>query len=141
MYGKASESYEKPLPILNQVNTPYWEGCKEGKLLLQTCQDCFGTWFPPSKQCPHCLSTNIEWKPASGRAKLWSWNVFHQPYFKGFKDEIPYVTALVQLEEGPIMPSTVIDISKEELKIDMPLEVVFDKVTEEFTLPKFKPGG
>jgi uncharacterized protein len=130
--------YEKPLPKIDKVNRPYWEGCREGKLLLPRCAACGHRWFPPAPNCPRCLSAELVWDPASGRGTLWSWNVFHQAYFKGFRDDLPYLTALIKLAEGPFMTSTVVNAAPGELRCDRPVEVVFEKITDDFSLPKFR---
>lgn len=130
--------YEKPLPRIDSTNAPYWEACRVGRLLLPRCTRCHHTWFPPSSHCPACLSFGIEWAQASGRGRLWSWNVFHQAYMKGFREELPYLTALIQLEEGPFMTSTIVDADPADLRCDLPVEVVFEQVTDEVTLPKFR---
>jgi uncharacterized OB-fold protein len=132
---------DKPLPTPDKANTRYWQGCREHVLLLPNCNACAATWFPPAPNCPSCLSDDIGWKEASGRGRLWSWNVFHQAYFAGFTDDIPYVTALIELEEGPRMTSTVVDVALADLRCDLEVEVAFDDVTDEFSLPTFRPAG
>lgn len=130
--------YDKPLPVIDRSNQAYWDGCRAGRLLLPRCEDCGRTWFPPSANCPGCLSRRIAWIPASGRGRIWSWNVFHRAYFPGFAAELPYLTALVELAEGPLMASTIVGAAAADLRCDLPVEVVFDQVTAEVTLPKFR---
>jgi uncharacterized OB-fold protein len=132
--------YTKPFPPLNDLNRPYFEAGGEGVIKLQNCCNCDNTWFPPSEHCPRCLSQDIAWKAVSGRAKLWSWVVMHQLYFKSFKDELPYTVAFVELEEGPFIMSTVVDIDRSELKVDMPLEAKFVPAQEGTWLPVFAPA-
>ena len=133
--------YTKPLPVINPANRRYWEGARAHQLLLPRCDECGATWFPPAPHCPRCLSTAITWASASGRGTLWSWTVFHNVYFGGFRDEVPYVTALVALDEGPLMATTIVGADPGELACDLPVEVVFDDVTEDVTLPKFRLRG
>jgi uncharacterized OB-fold protein len=97
-------------------------------------------WSPPSKLCPGCLSDAFTWKPVSGRGTLFSYVIFHRPYHPGFKGELPYNVSLVELEEGPRMVTNVVGIAHDELRIGMPLEVIFDDVTDDLTLPKFQPS-
>ena len=129
---------QRPLPILTLANKGFWEAAKNHELRLQRCDDCNHTWFPPSYCCPKCLGENLTWAKMSGRAKLWAWVDMWQLYFRGFANERPYLIAYVELEEGPRLISTIVDVDRESLTCDMPLEIVFDDVTPEVTLPKFR---
>ncbi len=134
-----TSQYMKPLPRPQALDMPYWEGLKKRELRMQKCSDCGHIWFPPAPGCPKCLSTNYEWAKLSGKGKVWSWSIFYQVYYKSFADEIPYNVIQVQVEEGPIMISNMVECKNEDIKCDMPVEIVFDDVTEQVTLPKFKP--
>jgi hypothetical protein len=129
-------SYNKPLPHIDTTNKPFWDGCKQGKLLLQYCRDCGDTRYPPSHICPKCLSSNQDWKEASGRGTLQSWIDMHRAYWDGFKEDLPYRVCLVVLEEGPVLVSNLVD-KTDNLRLGQPVKVVFDKVSEEFTLPRW----
>lgn len=131
--------YNKPLPLIDDDTRPYWEGAKQHQLLLRRCKQC-GTHTHLAYDCPECFSTEMEWVPASGKGSVFSFNVFHQAYHPAFEKEIPYNTAVVELAEGPLMISNVVGCKNEELYIGMPLEVVFEDVTEEVSLPKFRPA-
>jgi uncharacterized OB-fold protein len=100
------------------------------------------TWYPPSTHCPTCLGTDYDWAPASGRATLWSWVSIHQPYLKAFADELPYLVAYVQLEEGPLLISTVVGVARTELEIDLPLQLQFDRYgVDDIPMPVFRPAS
>ena len=133
--------YAKPLPGLRRQNRPFFEGAKQGELRLQRCTSCGHHWFPPSDNCPSCLSFDFEWVTLSGHGRIWSWIVMHQRYFKGFEDDIPYNVAFVELEEGPFLMSTIVDVPFDQIRCDLPVEVVFEDATEEIALPKFRPTG
>ena len=131
--------YKKPLPRSNRLSTPYWEAAKAHEFRLQRCSDC-GAWrFPPSERCHECLSTSYEWQAASGRGRVWSWIRMWQKYYPAFESEIPYVVAYVELDEGPKLMTNLVGVSEDDIACDMAVEVVFDDVTPEFTLPKFRP--
>ncbi len=130
--------YKKPVPIPSVESKPFWNGCKEHQLLLPRCSRCASHWFPPSAVCPQCLSTDWEWARSKGRGKIYSFGVYHRVYHKGFEAEIPYVVAVVQLDEGPRLVSNIINCAVEEVRCDMPVEVFFEDVTEDTTLYKFK---
>ncbi len=134
-------AYKKPAPVPSIESKPYWDGLREHRLLMQRCNACLQYWFPPSTQCPNCLSTDFTWMPMSGRGKVFSYVVYHRVYHPGFADEVPYTVALVELEEGPRMISNVIGIPPDKVACDMPVQVVFEDIGEVATLPKFMPAS
>ena len=131
--------YSKPVPDITDENRPFWEGCKRHELLVQKCSNC-GFMRHISPACPQCLSLDHAWVPASGKGKVYTWIVVHQRYNRAFEDDLPYNVAIVELEEGPRITSTVTDIDNEDIEAGMPVEVTWDDVTEEITLPKFTPA-
>ena len=131
--------YTKPLPVPSAESGPFWEGCRRHELLLQRCAGCRSFWFPPSVLCPECLGTDWRWVPAGGRGRIHSFVVFHRVYHPGFAGEVPYVVAVVELEEGPRLTSNVVGCEARAVRSGMPVEVVFEDVTEAVTLPKFRP--
>jgi uncharacterized protein len=132
------DSYPKPLPIVTQENRPFWEGCKQGKLLLQYCDQCRQHQFYPRLYCMHCDSTVVRWVPASGRGVIYSYTIIHQNKSPEFVRDTPYNVAIVQLEEGPRMMCNIVETHPAELRIDLPVTVVFDAVTSDIHLPRFK---
>lgn len=130
--------YNKPLPIPSVESKPFWDGCKEHRLLVPHCLRCASYWFPPSATCPKCWSTQWQWMRSNGRGKIYSFGVYHRLYHKGFEAEIPYVLAVVELDEGPRLVSNIMGCTPEELRCDMPVEVVFEDVTDDTTLYKFR---
>jgi len=134
-----SEEYQKPLPGIDELTRPYWEAAKRHELLLQKCQQCGHYRYPPGESCPSCLSDELEWVKISGRGTIYTWTVFHQVYHPAFAGDVPYAVVTVELKEGPRMTTNLVDCPIEDIRIDMPVEVVFDDVTEEITLPKFRP--
>jgi hypothetical protein len=133
------KEYKKPLPQMSPWSKPFWEGCKRHKLLVQKCKDCKKPIFYPKLFCPYCLSPNLEWTKATGRGKVYSYTVVHSYGPTEFSEDTPYVVAVIDLQEGVRMMSNVVGCPPEAVKCDMEVEVVFDDVTEEITLPKFKP--
>lgn len=132
--------YNKPLPEITPDNEPFWDACKRHELSLQKCQNC-GHLRLPSPICPKCLSMNSDWARVSGLGKVYTWVVMYQRYHAGFAEELPYNVAIVELEEGPRLITNIVGCSNENLRIGMEVEVVFEDVTEEVTLPKFKPAS
>jgi uncharacterized OB-fold protein len=132
-------TYAKPLPHPSPESRPFWEACRRHELRLQRCRQCRQYWFPPSSLCPECMSTEFEWAPLSGRGEVFSFVVMHRVYHKGFADDVPYAVALIALEEGPRFLSNLVDCPLDQVRVGLPVEVVFDDVTPEHTLPKFRP--
>ncbi|MGE0725690.1 MAG: Zn-ribbon domain-containing OB-fold protein [Alphaproteobacteria bacterium] len=130
-------SYAKPLPRVDTLSKPFWELAKDHKLAVQVCRDCGDRHFPPSPVCPACLSKDQEWEVVSGRGTLVSWVQFHRAYWPGFAPELPYDVCLVALDEGPMMVSNLVGAREGEAAVGARVEVAFDEVTDQFTLPKF----
>ena len=130
----------QPLPAPTPETQHFWDGAKHGELKLQRCTSCSHTYFPPRPFCPECASRDVEVYSASGKATLYSYVINHRAP-KGW--DAPYSIAVVTLEEGPRMMTNVIGIPQtpEALVLDMDLEVSFEKVSDDISLPKFKPAG
>jgi hypothetical protein len=133
--------YSKPLPEIDGSARTYWEGCKAGKLLLPRCRSCGELFFYPKHFCPACLSEELEWVEASGKGIVHTFTVISRAPSGAFEADVPYVIAIIDLQEGLRMLSNVIGIPPDQVRVGMPVEVVFEKVTEDVTLPKFRPFG
>ena len=130
--------YNKPLPVLNEDTKPFWSGCKEHQLRFQRCKDCGHIRWPASMICPECYGQNTEWIVACGKGNIYTFVVYHMAYHPGFENDLPYVVAIVELEEGLHILTNLVGCSPDEVKCDMPVEVTWEDITEEFSLPKFK---
>lgn len=130
-------SYDKPLPVITALTRGFWEHARSHRLAMQVCTTCGDVHFPASPVCPKCLSDAQEWRPVSGRSRLESWVEFHRAYWPGFAPDLPYRVGVVKLEEGPLLASNLIG----DAEIGDLLEVVFERATDEVTLPKFKRAG
>lgn len=137
--AESESHYEKPLPAISSLSRPYWEGLKQRELRMQKCDGCGLIWFPPSPLCPACWSRKFAWTLLSGRGRLNSWVIFHQGYFRSFEREIPYNVVEVELVEGPRLLSNLVGVPNPDIRAGMPVEIVFDDVTPNITLAKFKP--
>jgi uncharacterized OB-fold protein len=131
--------YKKPIPVPSDESKPYWQGLRERRLMIPQCEDCRRFWFPPSLLCQHCSSPNWSWREASGRGRVYSYVVYHRVYHPGFADEVPYAVAVVALDEGPRMISNVVGVAPDQIVCDMPVEITYIDITEDRTIPKFKP--
>jgi hypothetical protein len=130
----------RPRPAPTPETKHFWDGARAGELLLQRCRACARAYFPPRPFCPRCASRDVEILRASGRATLYSY-VIHERPVPGFTP--PYAIAVVALEEGPRMMTNLIDVAQtpEALVLDMPLEVAFERLDDEISLPVFRPAG
>jgi uncharacterized protein len=132
---------EKPLPRPTEDSAPYWDAAQRGELCMQRCSDCGHTRFPPSVLCARCLSERHEWTRLSGRGTVFSWIIVHQSQHPAFNADTPYNVTIVELEEGPRLHATVVDCPNDQIRIGMPVEVVFDRVADDVTLPRFRRHG
>ncbi len=130
---------EKPLPAITEDGAPYWEGCRQGELRAQRCAACRRLRWPPSVLCPHCLAQGGDWVALSGRGTVYSFIIVHRPQHPAFFEDAPYNVAIVELEEGIRMHSNVVGCPNEALRVGLAVEVVFEKVNDEVTLPRFRP--
>ena len=130
----------KPLPPVNQDSAPYWRAAREGRLLLRHCTACGNVMFYPRMACPRCLSMDLGWQEASGRGQVHSATTCFRAPDQAFRAEVPYVIALIDLEEGPRMMSNVTHCAPDEVEIGMAVEVWFDEASDEIAIPKFKPS-
>jgi len=132
--------YLKPLPYADAETRPYWEWAKKHELRMQRCADCRQIRFPPGPMCPACNSMRDEWVRMQGTGTIYSWIVVHPPVLPAFAADAPYSVVLVQLDDDPTLRlvGTVIDIANDELAAGIPVEVVFDDVTPDVTLPRWR---
>lgn len=134
---------DRPIPQpITPESKPYWDGLKEGKLMLPRCQDCGSVHFYPRVFCPECHSHNVTWIQGSGKGTLFSFAILQRAFNRAVKVPTPYIFALVALEEGPRMLSSLINIAPDPalIKCDMPVEMVFSKLTDDVTIPLFQPA-
>ena len=135
-------TYNKPLPKIRPHTKEYWAATKRGELLVQHCKDCDRNIYYPREICPKCKSRNLEYRKASGKGKLFTFSLVEKGAPSEFKEDQPYVICLVDLDEKVRMGSMLVGYDDYwKLKPGMEVEVVFDPVTAEISLPKFKPVG
>lgn len=131
----------KPVPVVAPWARAFWEATRENRLLLQCCEDCHKVIHYPRIACPHCFSDRLGWQQASGRGIIYSYTVVQANAPSAFAADVPYVVAVIRLEEGVQMLSNIVDCDFDQLSCDQAVEVVFERLDDEFTLPKFRPMG
>jgi uncharacterized OB-fold protein len=133
------EQHSKPEPRGDSLNGEFYEHTAKGELRFQRCDDC-STWrHMPRHTCAKCGSSKWHWALSSGRGSLYSWTVTHRAFHPAFNDDVPYGTAVVELEEGVRIISQIPDLPVADYRLGLALEVIFVK-RGEFTLPMFKPA-
>ena len=132
----------RPLPTPQPESDFYFQKAKAHELWLMRCKDCNQNYFYPRPICPNCFSRNTEWFQSSGKGTLFAFAIVQRAPTPAFADMVPYITAFVELEGGVHIPTNLVEIEADpsKVKIGMAVEVVFDDVSNEITLPKFKPA-
>ena len=128
----------RPVPVLDNWNRPFWAACRAGRLSLQRCEGTGRCFFPPAPVSPFTGRPEWQWVEASGLGELWSFVVFHQSYFPGMSDELPYLVAQIRLAEGPMLLANLQGIGRDEARIGQRLRVCFVEGPDGFALPMFK---
>jgi uncharacterized OB-fold protein len=131
----------KNLPRPTAQSRPFWDGCREGRLLLQRCRACGRHQFYPRLMCVHCDADALDWVEAAGSGRLESFTVVRRAVSAAYAPETPYVVALVALDEGPVMMSNVVGCDPETLVVGTRLRVLFEAWTPEVSVPKFTPAA
>lgn len=132
---------QKPVPAPDELSAPFFEGARKGLLMIQRCTECGAYLAPGSRACTGCLGEALAWVPASGRGTVFTFGVMHQRYHPAFASEIPYNVAVVELEEGPRLNTNLVGVPNEEIRVGMAVEVTFDRLTDEVSIPKFRRAG
>jgi uncharacterized OB-fold protein len=138
----------KPIPVPDEASAPFFDGARQGRLMLLRCRACdtfmspiAGIGAPLRPRCVACFSGDLEWAASSGIGTLYSFVIMHQLYDEAFAAEIPYNIAVVETEEGVRLTSQVVDCPNDQLEIDMPLEVTFERLSDAVAVPKFRPAA
>ena len=132
----ADQTY-RARPHINYMSQPYWDASRERRLIAQRCDDC-GKWFAPADAaCPNCFSTNWTWQESTGKGTLYSFSAMHR-VLPGYPS--PTILAVVELDEGFTMFTNMVECDEHDLTCDMPVEVTYEDIAEDVTLPMFRPA-
>jgi len=132
--------YAKLLPQPTTDTQPYWDGLKEHRLRLQRCADCGRVRHYPRPVCEACYSMLVDWIDASGRGRVHSWTTTHHAFHASFRPDLPYTLLTVDLDEGVRMNAQLRGLDPGELRVGLPVQVEFERATDEVTLPVFVPA-
>jgi len=135
------QTYKKPIPMVTPESERYWQGCKQHELWLRSCNSCAKPYFYPRDICPLCGSRDTTWKQMSGRGTVYTFSIVQRAPTPAFAEDVPFVNAIVELEEGARMMTGLVGVEPDPSKISVgtPVEVTFEDITEEVSLPKFQP--
>ena len=128
----------KPQPRITPWAAPLWEGCAQGKLTLPYCDKCEACFYYPRRWCPQCFNQDLSWQEVSGKGKVYSFSVIHQAPMASYQGDVPYVLAVIELQEGPRMMTNVVNCRVEDVSVEMPVEVTFEE-RGDMTIPQFQP--
>jgi len=128
----------RPAPIPDHDSAPYWQALHDGRLLVQRCEDCDAVQLYPRDRCLACRGP-VTWEEASGRGTVYSFTVIRQNYARPFRDWIPYVVALVDLEEGPRLMTNLVDCDPDAVQVGMGVRARFEVVSDDAGIAVFVP--
>lgn len=133
-----SQTPTRPVPVPDELSAPFFDGARTGRLMLQHCPACSRWSFPVRERCPHCFAKGLEWRAASGKGTLYTFAIMHQVMNPGFAADVPYNVCQIDLDEGVRMVSNITGVDNAALRIGMRVEAVFDALTNEVSVPKFR---
>jgi len=128
-----------PSPLADAITLPWWQAASQHQLVVQRCSACGHTRLPPAPVCPECRSADAEWQEISGRGEVYTYTIVHRPIAAG--QPLPTVIAVIALEGagGVRMISNLVGANPDEIRIGMPVELVWEDMSEELAIPRFRP--
>jgi hypothetical protein len=128
-----------PPPLANSTTLPWWEAAAEHRLVVQRCTACEHTRFPPAPICPECRSTEADWSEVTGAGEVYTFTLMHRPVAADMK--LPFVVAVIALQGsgGLRIISNLVDVDPDEVEIGMPVELVWEDMSENLAVPRFRP--
>ncbi len=137
-----AEEYDRPLPFPTADTQPFWDSVKQHAMQLPFCKSCNEFFYYPRAFCPKDFNWDIEYRPVSGKGTVYAFSICYRGQAEGWWDKAPYTVVTVELEEGPRMMSNLINVEHDpaNIKVGMPVKVIYSDVTAEMTLPHFEPA-
>ena len=130
----------RPIPVPNEWTKPFWEAAKRGVLALQRCQACKHFQHPPYATCVRCMATDLAFEPVSGAGAIYAYTIMYHAGDRRFAAAIPYASIIVELDDAPgaLMAGNLLDAEYTEAKVGRRVEVTFEKLNDDITLPQFR---
>jgi uncharacterized OB-fold protein len=135
-----STGWDRPMPVVSGETAPFWDACKEGKFLIQQCEDCERFQYHYRGFCCHCWSSNVRDHPIDGTGEVWTFTVVERNNSPGFRELVPYVVALVELPERIRVLTNVINVDPDAVEIGMPVRLTFVDADDGIRMPMFEPA-
>jgi uncharacterized OB-fold protein len=127
------------LPTPDDDSRPFWDAAREGRLLIKRCRSCGRAHHYPRPFCPYCWSHEVAWEDARGTGSVYTFSIVHKNDLPPFNERVPYVAAVVELDEGPRMMTNVVDCDIDDVAVEMPVEVAFRTIDADVVIPVFRP--
>jgi uncharacterized OB-fold protein len=127
------------LPAVTPLTQPYWDAARQRRLVFQQCRACGTNWHPPMPRCPHCHAADIDWRASVGTGTIFTYTIVHHPTHPAFADKIPYVVAVVELDEGPRIVTNIKRCEAGDVRCGMRVSIFFEDVSLDVTLPMAEP--
>lgn len=127
------------LPIIDAESEPFWAATKDRQFLIRHCTACGRNHFYPRHYCPYCWSEACEWQAASGKGRIYSYTVIHHNDVPPFKDMLPYIVVLIDLDEGVRVTANLVECTPDVVHVGLPVEVIYEHINDDITLPQFRP--
>jgi uncharacterized OB-fold protein len=137
--SNSANSLTRPLPELRNAGAEYWRAASKRVLLVPLCRACGKTFWHPRSRCPYCAADRVEWKQSSGNGVVHTFTIVRQSPDPFFKTRVPYVVAMVQLDDGPLLMSNIAGCDVNAVKIGMRVSVTFEPATDDIAIPIFRP--
>lgn len=130
----------RPIPVPNEWTQPFWDAAREGVLALQRCQSCGRFQHPPYATCVNCISTDLRFEPVRGKGTIYSYTIMYHAGDRRFAAAIPYASIIVELDGAPgaLLVGNLLDAPYTAAKVGRRVEVVFEKLNDDITLPQFR---
>jgi uncharacterized OB-fold protein len=127
------------LPAPDVETQPFWDACRTGKFLLRHCDACGRDHYYPRPFCPACWSDAVSWREASGHGTVYTYSIVHVNDLPPFNERVPYVAAVVELDEGPRVMTNIEGIPVDDVRVGMSVTVDFKAISDDVTIPVFRP--
>jgi uncharacterized protein len=130
----------RPIPVPNEWTKPFWDAAKQEVLALQRCQSCGHLQHPPYPTCTQCMGIDLKFEPVEGKGKIYAYTIMYHTGDKRFAPAVPYASIIVELDAAPgaLLAGNLLDAPYTEAKVGRPVEVVFQKLNDDITLPQFR---
>ena len=129
------------LPTIEDESRPFWDAAKDRRFLIVRCRACRHAHHYPRPFCPFCWSDDVMWEDANGQGTLYTYSTVYVNDLFPFRDELPYIAAVVDLDEGPRVMTRLVGVDEHDLRVGMPVVVDFEQLTDELTVPVFRPAA